>query len=81
MKAKAQGAHNLLVKETEKYREEKAELEDKIAVGGALIPLFPGAFGNFLAAVTYHNKRKLAKLEANYKKKTEYYSNHINYSR
>lgn len=74
-KAKAQGAYNLLVKEMENYLEEKTELEAKTAVSGAFIPLFPGLFGNVLTISKYRNKRKLANLEANHNKKTDFLSN------
>ena len=74
-KAKAQGAYNLLVKEMEKYTEEKAELEAKTAVSGAFIPLFPGLFGNVLTVSKYRNRRKLTNLEANHNKKTDFLSN------
>lgn len=81
MKAKAQGAHNLLVKETEKYREEKAELEAKLAEDEAYLSEATPEGHLAVNRDIEQLKRKLAKLEANYKKKAEYYSNYINYSR
>lgn len=74
MKAKAQGAYNLLVKETEKYIEERAKLEAKLADKVSRLPETTPE--GYTSLGIDKLKRKLAELDANYKKKAEYYSNY-----
>ena len=73
-KAKAQGAYNLLVKETEKYLEERAKLEAKLADKVSRLPETTPE--GYTSLGIDKLKRKLAELDANYNKKTEYYSNY-----
>lgn len=74
-KAKAQGAYNLLVKKTENYLEERAELEAKLANKVSRLP--ETTPDGYTSLGIDKLKGKLAELDANYKKKTEYYSKYI----
>lgn len=74
-KAKAQGAYNLLVKKTENYLEERAELEAKLANKVSRLPETTPE--GYTSLGIDKLKGKLAELDANYKKKAEYYSKYI----
>ena len=74
-KATAQGAYTLLVKKKENYLEERAELEAKLANKVSRLP--ETTPDGYTSLGIDKLKGKLAELDANYKKKTEYYSKYI----